>query len=97
MHQYSISIGRDVPKSDKWYSESNELYYGNPKGNKYDINEIYTPKIIFQCFLSQLYCWVIVLDLNCGIREPLLICRTLKSLMNARLLFTFTFEICDHT
>ncbi len=49
MHQYSIGIGRDVPKSDKWYSESNDLYYGNPKGNKYDINEIYA-QLYFSAF-----------------------------------------------
>ncbi len=32
-----------------------------------------------------------------GIREPLLICGALKSLLNVRLLFTFTFEIHNHT
>ncbi len=61
MHQYSIGIGRDVPKSDKRYSESNDLYYGNPKGNKYDINEIYA-----QNYISVLSLTIILLG-NCPV------------------------------
>ncbi len=58
MHQYSIGIGRDVPKSDKRYSESNDLYYGNPKGNKY---EIYA-----QNYISVLSLTIILLG-NCPV------------------------------
>ncbi len=66
----------------------------NPKGIKYEMEG----KYIFQYFLSQLYHWVIIQYITAGIRETLL-CLALKLLLNARLLFsfTFTFEIRDRT
>ncbi len=54
-------------------------------------------KNIFQYFLSQLYHWVIILYIYCGHQETLLICGTLKSLLNAHSFFTFTFKIRDHS
>ncbi len=53
-------------------------------------------KIYFNTF-SRSYIIGLLGNIHAGIREPLLICWALKLLSNARLLYSFTFEIRDRT
>ncbi len=85
---------KNGPGSSKLYHCSGWVYYGTPKGNKYEMGG----KDTFQYFLWKLNHWIFILYITAGIREPLL-CLALKLLSNAQLLFriTFTFKIRDRT
>ncbi len=50
-----------MPESEYHVRKGNDVYYGTPKGNNYKMGG----KNIFQCFLSQLYHWLIILYINC--------------------------------
>ncbi len=61
---------------------------------------MFNPKgIFFLYFLLQLYCWVIILYINCGHQGTAINMQRAKPLSNARsyFTFTFTFEIRHHT
>ncbi len=55
----NIMIIRNVPESEYRFQKINYMYY---RTHKYEMGG----KHIFQCFLSQLFSWVIILYINCG-------------------------------